>query len=66
MNKESVRCLYNNNFINFYTESNDSIFGKLCDNYHGIDLTTTRDAWKEEISIIKNIIKIRCFIFICF
>ena len=57
MNKESVRCLYNNNFINFYTESNDSIFGKLCDNYHGIDLTTTRDAWKEEISIIKNIIK---------
>ena len=57
MNKESVRCLYNNNFINFYKESNNSIFGKLCDNYHGIDLTTTRDAWKEEISIIKNIIK---------
>ena len=57
MNKESVRCLYNNNFINFYKESNNSIFGKLCDIYHGIDLTTTRDAWKEEISIIKNIIK---------
>ena len=56
MRKESVRCLYNNNFIDFYGEDSDSIFGKLCDNYHGVDLTTTREAWKEEITIIKKLI----------
>lgn len=53
---ENNRCLYNNNFIDFYNENNDSIFGKLCDNYHGDAQTTTREAWKEEISIIKNLI----------
>ena len=57
MNKESVRCLYSNNFIDFYNEDDDSIFGKLCNNYHGVDLTTTREAWKEEITIIKNLIE---------
>lgn len=58
MPKENIRCLYNNNFIDFYTEDSTSIFGKLCDNYHGVDLTTTREAWKEEISIIKKIIEL--------
>ena len=53
---ESIRCLYNKNFIDFYNEDNDSIFGKLCDRYHGDAQTTTREAWKEEISIIKGLI----------
>lgn len=53
---ESIRCLYNKNFIDFYNEDNDSIFGKLCDRYHGDAQTTTREAWKEEISIIKDLI----------
>lgn len=57
MLKENIRCLYNNNFKRFFNDDNSSIFGKLCDNYHGIDLTTTREAWKVEISIIKKIIK---------
>ena len=51
-----TRCLYNNNFLDFFNEDNNSIFGKLCDNYHGDAQTTTRDAWKEEINIIKNLI----------
>ena len=50
------RCLYNNNFIDFYNENKDSICGKLCDRYHGDAQTTTREACKEEISIIKNLI----------
>lgn len=53
---ENNRCLYSNNFTNFINENNDSIFGKLCDRYHGNAQTTTREAWKEEISIIKNLI----------
>lgn len=56
MMHENNRCLYNKNFIDFYNEDNDSIFGKLCDRYHGDAQTTTREAWKEEISIIKNFI----------
>ncbi len=56
MIKQNVRCLYNNNFIDFINEDDNSIFGKLCDNFHGIDLTTTREAWREEIKIIKSLI----------
>ena len=56
MAKENIRSLYNNSFISFYNEDNNSIFGKLCDRYHGDAQTTTREAWKEEISIIKNLI----------
>ena len=48
------RCLYDNSFKGFLSESESSIFGKLCDNYHGDARTTTRDAWKGEISIIKE------------
>ncbi len=34
----------------------NSIFGALCDNYHGDALTTTREAWRSEISIIKGVL----------
>jgi DUF2075 family protein len=34
----------------------NSIFGILCERYHGEALTTTREAWKSEISIMKNVI----------
>ena len=49
------RCLYNNTFKNFLNEDNNSIFGSLCDNYHGDAITTQREAWKEEIDILKNL-----------
>jgi len=51
-----VRCLYNNSFTGFLCENQDSIFGKLCDNYHGNALTTTRDSWIEEISVMKRVV----------
>lgn len=54
--KHSPRCLYNNSFKGFLSDREDSIFGILCDNYHGDALTTTRDSWKEEISIMKNVL----------
>ena len=52
----SNRCLYNNSFKDFYNEDDLSIFGALCDKYHGDALTTTRESWKEEITIMKNVI----------
>ena len=50
------RCLYNNGFEEFLCDSETSVFGLLCDQYHGEALTTTREAWKEEISIMQNMI----------
>lgn len=51
------RCLYNSSFKTFINTDPDSILGVLCDNYHGAALTTTRDAWKGEISILKSVLQ---------
>ena len=50
------RCLYNSSFEKFNNADNNSLLGILCDNYHGEALTTTREAWKGEISIMKDIL----------
>lgn len=52
----NLRCLYSSDFISFLRGDTDSIFGTLCDNYHGEALTTTREAWKNEIIIMKNVL----------
>ena len=52
--KKSPRCLYQNSVASFVSEDENAIFGVLCDQYHGEALTTTRDAWKAEISILKQ------------
>ena len=54
------RCLYNNNFEEFLSLKASAIFGELCEKYHGEALTTTREAWIEEISIMKNVISQYC------
>ena len=51
-----ARCLYNSDFTTFLLTDSDSIYRILDDNYHGEALTTTRDAWKAEIDIMKNVI----------
>lgn len=53
----STRCLYNNTFLSFINSDANSIFGMLCDNYHGDALTTTREAWKSEIELMKKTLK---------
>ena len=50
------RCLYNSSFEKFINADDNLIFGALCDNYHGDALTTTREAWKTEITIMQNVI----------
>ena len=50
------RCLYSNDIDNFVVEEDSSVFGILCDNYHGDALTTTREAWKAEIIIMKKVL----------
>ena len=50
------RCLYNNKFEKFLNTEDNFVFGQLCDNYHGEALTTTREAWKSEITIMKEVL----------
>lgn len=50
------RCLYNSSFRTFLNTGDNSIFGLLCERYHGEALTTTREAWKSEITIMKDIL----------
>ena len=52
----SPRCLYNSSFRAFLAEDDNYIFGVLCDKYHGEALTTTREAWKGEIVIMKRVL----------
>ncbi len=47
------RCLYENSFVGFLGEKASSVFGTLNAHYHGEALTTTRDAWQTEISIMQ-------------
>jgi len=51
-----ARCLYNRDFATFLYTDSASIYRVLDDNYHGEALTTTRDAWKAEIDIMKNVV----------
>ena len=50
------RCLYENSFSGFLHEPDMSVFGKLNDNYHGNTPTNSRDAWKDEILIMREIV----------
>ena len=50
------RCLYDSSFEEFLYKDINSIFGTLCDNYHGDALTTTREAWKSEIEIMRKVV----------
>lgn len=52
--KDNSRCLYYNAFDAFLTEPDMAVFGRLNDGYHGIDLTTQREAWKGEIEIMRE------------
>ena len=51
--KKSPRCLYQNSVASFVLEDEDAIFGALSREYHGETLTTTREAWESEITILR-------------
>ena len=53
---QNPRCLFNSNFASFLSRDINSVFGILCDNYHGDAPTTSREAWKSEIYIMRNLL----------
>lgn len=55
MNKPN-RCLYNCDISNFIYEDENAILGELCNNYYGSVQSTQIDAWKDEITILKNVL----------
>ena len=48
------RCLYESDIESFLDREDKAILGELNDNYHGDLLTTSREAWLSEISILKD------------
>ena len=50
----SPRCLYDSSIEAFLAKDRESIFGILCDKYHGDALTSTREAWINEIDILRK------------
>ncbi len=48
------RCLFDSTIDFFLSKEKESILGLLCDRYHGDALTTTREAWINEISILQS------------
>ncbi len=53
---KSLRCLFESDIDSFLEENLKSIFGVLCDRYHGDALTTTREAWIREIEILQKVL----------
>ncbi len=53
---QSPRCLFHSNLAAFSAADENAVFGVLCDNYHGDALTTTREAWKSELSLLKQVL----------
>ncbi len=52
----SPRYLYCNSIAGFLNDNKDSIFGILNENSNNADLPTQKDAWIEEISIMKDVL----------
>ena len=54
--RKNSRCLYESDFKTFLNRDKKSIFGELCDKYHGDALTTTRESWLKEIEILQELL----------
>ena len=50
------RCLYNSSFEEFISADENLIFGVIDGGAHGVTLTTAKEAWKSEISIMKDVL----------
>ena len=53
----NTRCLYSCNIDAFLETDKNTVFGVLCDNYHGEVLTTSREAWMAEIELLQDILR---------
>ena len=54
---KSNRCLYVASFKDFLESSQNEVLGNIIRSYHGVDQTTTNDAWIGEIRILHQILE---------
>ena len=50
------RCLYAASFFEFIASDPMAVLGTLHSNYHGDSLTTTDDAWRDEIELLQKVL----------
>ena len=52
-----ARCLYNSTIRKFLQLSPEALLGHFVNNYHGAALTTTNEAWANEIHIMQEVLQ---------
>lgn len=55
-NKTTNRCLYQSDFKTFIETDVYSILGRIHNSFHGNVLTTTDEAWKNEITLLQQVL----------
>lgn len=55
-NNDNRRALYSSTIFDFIASSATGIIGQLHNNYNGVALTTTNEAWQSEIEILQNVL----------
>lgn len=53
----ALRCLYSASFYEFINTSSLEVLGVMTSNSHGVDLTTTREAWQMEIDVLQKVLQ---------
>ena len=51
-----TRCLYHTSIHEFLQQSPEALLGTFVNNYHGVAMTTTNEAWADEIHIMQEIL----------
>lgn len=52
-----TRCLYHATIHEFLQQSSEALLGTFVNNYHGVAMTTTNEAWADEIRIMQEILQ---------
>lgn len=51
-----TRCLYHASIHEFLQQSPEALLGTFVNNYHGVAMTTTNEAWADEIHIMQEVL----------
>ena len=52
-----TRCLYHASIHEFLQQSPEALLGTFVNNYHGVAMTTTNEAWANEIHIMQEVLQ---------
>lgn len=52
-----TRCLFKEKIGNFLSLKPIEVFGRIVESFHGVDQTTTNEAWQSEIEILQKVLQ---------